>query len=59
MSIKLENMNFKNPVWVDMMTGSIFEIPKSQWSNTGSSCTFDIPLYDSPVLLTEKKFLIR
>ena len=58
-SIKLENMNFKNPVWVDVMTGSIYEIPKSQWSRTGSSCTFNISLYDSPVLIAEKKFLIR
>jgi cytochrome b involved in lipid metabolism len=58
-SITVENMNFKKPVWVDMMTGSIYEIPKSQWSKSGNSCTFNIPLYDSPVLITEKSFLTK
>ena len=58
-SIKLENVSFKTPVWVDLMTGSVYEIPKSQWSKNANGCTFAIPLYDSPVLLAEKKFLIN
>ncbi len=58
-SITVENMNFKKPVWVDLMTGSIYEIPKSQWSKSGNSCIFNIPLYDSPVLITEKAFLTK
>ena len=28
-SIKVENGNFKKPDWVDLMIGSIYEIPKS------------------------------
>ncbi len=59
LTITFENTDFKNPVWVDLMTGSIYEIPKSQWSKSGNSCTFNIPLYDSPVLITEKSFLIK
>ncbi len=59
MSITVENLNFKKPVWVDLMTGSIYKIPKSQWSKAGGNCTFNIPLYDSPVLITEKSFLIK
>jgi hypothetical protein len=55
-NITFENISFKTPVWVDLMTGSIHEIPKSQWSKSGKSCTFNIPLYDSPVLITEKSF---
>lgn len=58
-SITVENMNFKKPVWVDLMTGSIYEIPKSQWRKSGNSCTFNIPLYDSPVLIGEKSFLTK
>jgi len=58
-SITIGNMNFKEPVWVDLMTGSIYKIEKSQWSKSGSSCTFNIPLYDSPVLITEKSFLTK
>ena len=59
LTIAFENTDFKNPVWVDLMTGSIYEIPKSDWSKSGGSCTFNIPLYDSPVLITEKSFLIK
>jgi hypothetical protein len=58
-SITVGNMNFKEPVWVDLMTGSIYEIEKSQWSKSDGSCTFNIPLYDSPVLITEKSFLTK
>jgi hypothetical protein len=57
--ITFENISFKTPVWVDLMTGSIHEIPKSQWRKSGKSCTFNIPLYDSPVLITEKSFISK
>jgi hypothetical protein len=59
-TISFENVNFKNPVWVDLLTGSIFEIPKSQWKKEGNKISFtDIPLYDSPVLITEKAMVIK
>ena len=58
-SITLENIDFKSPVWVDLMTGSIYEITTTQWSKSGNNSTFSIPLYDSPVLLSEKAFLIK
>ncbi|MBC7828324.1 MAG: hypothetical protein H7122_11310 [Chitinophagaceae bacterium] len=58
-SITLDNANFKNPVWVDLMTGNVYEIPSGRWTKTGSSIHFlDIPLYDSPVLITEKDILL-
>jgi hypothetical protein len=58
-SITLENTTFKSPVWVDLMTGSIYDIEKSQWSKSGGNSTFNIPLYDSPILITEKAFLTK
>ena len=58
-SFTIENVSFNTPVWVDLMTGGIYEIPKSQWSKSGSSVTFNIPLYDSPVLITEKSFITK
>jgi len=58
-SITFENVIFKTPVWVDLMTGSIYEIPKAQWSRSGNNCIFNIPLYDSPVLIAEKTNLIK
>lgn len=58
-SITIKNGNFKTPVWVDLMTGSVYEIPKTQWSKNGNGYTFQIPLYDSPVLLAEKSFMTK
>ncbi len=54
-TITLENCNFKKPVWVDLMTGSVYEIPSDQISRVGSSITFNnIPLYDAPVLIADR-----
>lgn len=56
--ITIENGNFNNPVWVELLTGHIYEIPKTDWSKSGSSYTFkQIPLYDSPVLIADKSIL--
>ena len=56
--ITIENGNFNNPVWVDLLTGHVYEIPKSAWSKSGTSYTFkQIPLYDSPVLIADKSTL--
>ena len=56
--ITIENSNFDNPVWVDLLTGHIYEIPKKGWRKTGSTYTFsDVPVYDSPVLIADKSSL--
>ncbi|AEI51083.1 GH39 family glycosyl hydrolase [Runella slithyformis] len=56
--ITIENGNFSNPVWVDLLTGHVYEIPKAHWSKSGNSYTFkQIPLYDSPVLIADKSML--
>lgn len=53
--ITIENGNFNNPVWVDLMTGQVYEIPQKQWRKTGTTYTFaGMPVYDSPVLIAEK-----
>ena len=52
------NGNFKTPVYVDLRTGEVFEIPKKQWSKSGSVYEFkNIPVYDSPILIAEKSLL--
>ncbi|MCF2446751.1 hypothetical protein L0657_22530 [Dyadobacter sp. CY345] len=56
--IVIENGNFNQPVWVDLMTGRVYEIPKSDWTKSGNAYTFrHIPLYDSPVLIADKSIL--
>lgn len=52
------NGNFTEPVYVDMLTGSVYELPASQWSKKGSVYSFkNIPVYDSPVLIADKSLL--
>ena len=49
---------FADPVWVDTLTGGIFEIPKEKMVSEGDHVTFkDIPVYDAPVFITDKKIL--
>jgi hypothetical protein len=58
LTVRIENMNFNNPVYVDMMTGHVYEIPATDWKKQGTGCTFqNIPLYDSPVLIVEKSLI--
>lgn len=62
-NIKMEtfsftNANFENPVFVDMLTGGVYEIPVSQWSKKGNTFTFkNIPVYDSPILIADKSLI--
>jgi hypothetical protein len=50
--------NFKDPVYVDIITGDIYEIPKNKWSKNNKVYTFkDIPIYDGPILLADKSII--
>ena len=45
----------KNPVWIDMMTGWVYELPAKLQIVHSCGVTFaDIPLYDSPCVITER-----
>lgn len=51
--------NFKEPVYVDMRTGEVYEIPTSNWKRNGSSYSFsNIPIYDSPILIADKRLVL-
>ncbi|WP_077923124.1 hypothetical protein [Spirosoma sp. 209] len=46
---------FKTPVFVDLITGKVYEIPKKQCQQSGDTWTFsEIPIPDYPVLIAEK-----
>ena len=46
---------FVDPVWVDLMTGWVFELPAELQIEHSCGIDFaDIPVYDSPCLLTER-----
>ena len=48
----------KEPVWVDLMTGRAYELPKRcVCESDGETIYLDVPVYDSPCLLTERSAL--
>ncbi|MBC8152475.1 MAG: hypothetical protein H7Z72_06155 [Bacteroidetes bacterium] len=52
------NVNFDQPVYVDIITGGVYDIPASQWKKTGDTYTFtDIPVYDAPILIADKSLI--
>ena len=51
-------VSFKSPVWIDLRTGAVYEIPKENWNQLDD--TFEItglPVYDSPILIAEKELI--
>ena len=49
---------FKEPVWVDLITGWVYEIPKENQICHADGTTFvRIPAYDSPCFVTERSEL--
>ncbi len=50
--------NFNSPVYIDMRTGNVYEIPAQNYKKTGSHYGFKgIPVYDSPILIAEKSLI--
>lgn len=49
---------FDDPVYVDLRTGSVYELPESANRRTNSGHEFyDLPVYDSPTVITERSLL--
>lgn len=56
--LTFRNASFAHPVYVDLRTGRVYEIPRDRWSSTGGVTTFkQIPVYDSPVLIADQATL--
>ena len=56
-TVTVENGNFKKPVWVDMLSGRIYEISASKYKKEGAKYTFTVPVYDSPVLVADASLI--
>ena len=49
------NVRFEKPVYVDLRTGVVYEIPESNYSKMNDKYIFRaIPCYDSPVLIADQ-----
>jgi hypothetical protein len=56
--LTLANARFEQPVYVDVLSGEVYEIPAGQWSRNGALTVFkNVPLYDGPVLIADRKLL--
>ena len=57
--ITVENGGFKDPVWADIVTGRIHEIPAdSKKIESGKMTLQNIPVYDAPVFITDRDVVL-
>lgn len=49
-----------DPVWIDLFTGRVYAFPKTKQllANDGSVRYIDVPVYDSPCVLTERTAVV-
>jgi hypothetical protein len=58
LNITILNANIDQPVYVDILTGSIYEISENQIERKGNKIVFkNLPIYDSPILIADKSIL--
>ena len=50
---------FNDPIYVDVMTGEVFEIPAQNWACEAGRCRFTgVPIYDTPVLIADRSAVL-
>lgn len=53
--LTIKKARFQDPVYVEMITGKVYEIGNSNWKAAGESATFtQLPVWDSPMMLVER-----
>ena len=53
--LTVKGVTFQDPVYVEMITGKVFELDKSAWKSEGGNTTFtQLPVWDSPMMLAER-----
>jgi len=55
MSFLFKQGRFTDPVYVDLMTGRVYDIPDDRWKKETEGVSFrELPIPDYPVLIAEK-----
>jgi hypothetical protein len=55
LDITINGVNFKDPVYVEMVSGKVFEINDADWSNKDKNVKFvNLPVWDSVIMITER-----
>jgi len=58
-NLTIKNTNFKDPVYVEMISGKVFEIGKPDWENKGTDVVFkNLPVWDSVMMIAERSQVI-
>ena len=58
-SITVDGGKFSDPVWADMISGGIYEIPAHcKKLESGKMILTDIPVYDGPAILTDRSRIV-
>lgn len=53
--ITIKNTTFHDPVYVEMISGKVYEIAKSNWKNEGENTRFiNLPVWDSAIMIAER-----
>ena len=61
-ALQVAGVTFREPVWVDMVTGAIYELPSricSPYSSGKGVLLESVPYYDAPVVITERKLAMK
>jgi len=58
-SFTFSDGHFDRPVYVDLRTGRVYEIPEQSWKRDGKLYRFQkIPCYDAPILIADRENLV-
>ena len=53
--VTIKGAAFRDPVYVEMITGKVFELGRSAWKSDGGNTTLtQLPMWDSPMMLAER-----
>ena len=59
-TITVEGGRFADPVWTDVITGRVFEIPAECKSRAAGKLVLrQVPTYDAPALITDRKVVLK
>ncbi len=57
-NVNIDNIDFKEPVIVDLLTGKVYFISSENWECMNNRCSFkSVPIYDSPILIIERNLV--
>ena len=57
-SLTIRAIKFKDPVYLEMITGKVFEPGSQSWSNKDTGVEFkNLPVWDSPVMIAEREMI--